>query len=390
MLHINNLPALVIIEILKNVTSDIENDMEEFKQKLIFVAVCRYWRHTGLRLVCNQIFAQLEAGYELSTNIDLFKSGKYNNFVTKLKLRIRPDDIANGLGTLLSALNMDEIEWPSNYNMDKANEDVTTHYNAQTLGDDLYKTMANVIGNFAQNFSNIIHLALWIPCPSGIASQLASKLINVYSNTLRILHCDVNAPLNIESFPSGLAKLTYICHVHSLPLIPKINPSTLTCLQLENVFNDFSWQECFESSIVPTYGGPIVFPRLKSLSIYSCDEVAREMRRKITREKGFATSRQKRNKTLRLPSMKCLYIYSSTYDKWKFSPKFISSSLDEVEYWAHANEITSFTKLPIKHVKKLNMWITYDDSSTRVRHAVEKYVKKVASSETASIEYIKN
>lgn len=367
MLSTDNTPTLVLSNIFQWLASGYD-DIKRIQHLLPCLAVCSKWRYFAIPLAYREIVVKADYNSNLkkeeihAANMDLFASSfTYRRHVKKVIVYAHNRDFSQILGSLLEILNMNKLEWPSEYKLDNTIRDPYTRFNSQELDDDLESKMFNVIDLFSQRFPNVVYLNLWITCPCGVVKQFVSKLIHVFADKLQRLDCNVKAPLNLDKFPSGLDKLKYVCNIHTYQNMPCIDPLLLQKLELFNVSSDFSWSQIFQT-------GSILFPRLTNLTI-TCDNTG------TTSLMPPKASYKK----LQFPKLRSLHIHKgSVNNHLAFIPTTISEKLNRVVLKTSPQDMYNFAKLPIKHIGALFaiVFAGREEVEEVVRNNINKFVAK--------------
>lgn len=372
-----DLPELVLIQILKNLASDVDR-LECFRQQLPIIAVCRNWRCAGISVV----YRDIVVSFDLSTNIGLL-GDMQSNYVTRVNISIDEHDFASVLGKLLRVMSINNVEWPEKYSLDYTQFDVLTQYNRQKLDTGLFESMKGVVYEFANNYPNVMHLDVQIICSSGVTTQFASTLIAAFSDSLRTLRCHVNSPLSILQFPQKLTRLDYQCHYFLNPLMPKINPSPLEYLKLTRVSGNFSWKDCFGSNLLV-----ISFPRLKHLDIDGSNIPIHFLVEKMRRMNDITQIQDKR---LYFPVLKHLNIFMGPCDKWVFHPIHLPTRLLTLSYTSDYLQVQKFAKqLPVKNIANLtlNVFNKDDGLDRRDLRELNEHVQRSFNPDVANINFI--
>lgn len=357
------LPDLVVIRILQFAECyDSDHLVDNFKNKLEFLHVCRDWRQTALPLVYRQIFIADSNNFTIASNIDLYTTNKKCKYAKHLDIRLTSTvgkPFLNQFASVLNILNRDDFGWPLNIENRLVGFEVNSGTPSEqnillALDDDLLEIMHGVVESFCQDFSSIHSLCIIILEPHGVVSQLADELIEAIGTNLRSLKLFIKPPLNLIKFPDSLENLNYEMSVWSFPPIPQINPTTITKLALSNIPNDFLWQQTFASAVNQK---TVELTRLKTLDLkYPPNSV--DVNRKwlsILLDKQYVTNNYI-DDLVDLPSLKYLSIYKlDEFKEMPFTINNISLQLKGVSLKLYPQAFYEFCNLNIKHVDNLDV-----------------------------------
>lgn len=192
MLHINNLPTLVLYQILKTFIGKNICDELKYKRDSIYLQVCHLWRHIGYPLVYHTIFFNYSNSLACSeppwiSNVSLARTGGCNFYVKSLaylcfdyevKLPIR-------MKAVLEMFNMGLISLPP---------EVESLLDSSSIRDGKFKTLStsirqqtsscikSIVDKFAHIFPNIACVEVYTEIRGQPLCMLFYGLVNAYSS----------------------------------------------------------------------------------------------------------------------------------------------------------------------------------------------------------------
>lgn len=358
MLTINDLPELVLLEILKHTVGKVF-EVEDIAVNLPYLSICQRWRYIATSLVHKDLIIKYGPTeeeddndgtvYTFSSNIPLLINGNCNAMVKRLHVSWLAESFTKELDILMNALAMGKVLWP---------KDISSHlvwnildypkgYNPQKLGNEMNEKMSTIVDNFCASFPNVKEIIFFISNSCGVASQFISKLVGVYSNQLTKLMNHTNVPLDLPCFPPNLKYLLYVYQPMTFLAIPKLNTFPLKVLRLKMVPKDFSWNKACNS---------LVFPNLKKLSMYNLTGNYQSEREELAHNLGIGLDLpDSQHEPLEFPMIRTLKLFPKDTQITRFNFKTASQNLCELSLLCNLESLEHVSTLSIDSVDFVNI-----------------------------------
>lgn len=312
MLHINDLPTLVIRQILVLAINNTGEFVQGLEYGFVYIQICRLWRHVGCPLVHHTLFFEYNDYNSLVhpdtpwiTNIDLIYTSGYNRSVTKISfgLYILNDSQLSSIKPMLELINMGPIGWPQDLEfLLRITAIRNQEYESlpQVVCNQVNSCIKDIVVKFARAFPNVTNMSIYSRIKGQPIDMFFTELIGFYSCQIRSLYVysEVRAALT-----NPLPQLRDIVLDTGGPIsLTKIGPSSLKMLDLRMLSNTFPWEH-FQ---VPPDSSNIAFSSLKRLNLFIGPQ--EEAILDSSELSGSAPA------TISFPSLACLKVRNETHE----------------------------------------------------------------------------
>ncbi|KAJ2021272.1 hypothetical protein GGI03_000389 [Coemansia sp. RSA 2337] len=268
MLNSNELPVVVLAQILHKVTATPAKSLSEWKTKLPLVAVCRTWAVLTVDAVFNQVYVEPVRSQDFlwTSNAELLISRECVSVARRLTLGwsycTTPDHLQY---IVVEILKMGRVDWSRINSLTITLADWTlyrrqyrpTHYEHTSTDN------TGIVQYFAQNLRNVVELDLLYRRYGDIERYIFDSLASYYDRQLQVLRAPGQILMPISCIASNIRVLELTLDSSAAPILPSICGKTLKVLTLFEVPRNFAWHY-FRYDISDR---PIVFLQLTALRL---------------------------------------------------------------------------------------------------------------------------
>ncbi|KAJ2059699.1 hypothetical protein GGI17_004226 [Coemansia sp. S146] len=365
MTHINDLPVIVLGQILYQAAATPAKNLSEWKAKLLLLAVCRTWTTLAIGTVFSQVYIEplrspdsiSSAHFLWTSNAELLISRECVSMARRLTLEWSYCATSDHLHYIVvEILKLDRVDWQDINSLTITLADWTiyrTQY--QHLHNDRVTTdNADIVQYFAQNLRNVVELNLHYRRYGATEKYLFDGLATHYDQQFQVLRAPGQIPMPISCIARNINVLELTLDLSAACILPSICGGTLRVLRLDNVPRNFAWHY-FRYDI---FVRPVVFRQLAILRLtfkYEDTQLTEgEIQDKI--DSGAHCCEQ-----LGFPALKELSISNCTPDCDLLYANLPFPGLDRVNFSGDVSDIRHCSRLKLTWVRELHVAIISAD-----------------------------
>lgn len=347
MTNLQDLPDLIIHCIIKLIRNGI-GPSYYLKKRLPLLAICSKWRQVGLPVIYDTLFFCAERDAEIG-NGDLYTNSVYRALVNNV---IIPNDAGSRKYSTVPSSLVEYLKGLSGLSS-----------NGSSMSIEAFKDiMPEALDAFAVEFPNINSINFGLIGTAILPIKLSTQLVEIFRHQLISLEYRFSYLLDLAYLPNQLTCLH--CSLDGMPAgcLPKINPTPLKDLWIENCPDDFP----LLFSRQP-YSEDVVFPNLRELYLNAWMRYPKDLS-----ESG------QHAQTLRLhfPNLKYLgFVVEKGSIAFAINPASLPDHLERLELHGDKSVICQFGNLPLKsigHIKIIarNMFVGDTEDFFRVTNSL--------------------
>ncbi|KAJ2254076.1 hypothetical protein GGI13_002356 [Coemansia sp. RSA 455] len=400
MLHINDLPTTVLAQILYHVAVTPADRLNEWKEKLPLLAVCRAWVKLAEVFVFDHVFVEVsEACTSHDYSIDESIHSTHMSWTSNAELIFSRDCILkakritiemSGGVTLdhlqhivLGILKLDHMDWLRINTLSITFPSLSCGHFAEP--DDIdEQTIAGVAQNmqyFGQNMRGIAELNLSCPISRSTEYFVYANLVSLYGGQLQVLRAGATIPLDFSHFLRKIVVLELYLDSSADRVLPSICGETLKVLKLDSVPRNFAWHH-FRYDI---FTRPIVFSQLTVLHLffdYSVEEATEDEVQSKTISGAHSCDQ------LVFPALTQLAIQNCTPDCDLLYADLPFAELESVRLTGSFDDIANCCRLKFTWVRDLyiDIYASRPEEVAKVCNIINHFFTNICIGRTAALE----
>ncbi|KAJ1900315.1 hypothetical protein LPJ66_001554 [Kickxella alabastrina] len=289
MLYINQLPLVIITNILRFAADSHTQGNNSWKDQLHLLAVCSTWRRLASRMLYRHIYLENTANHSdhtgkpiWKTNINLAAMTNNTPKVKAVQIKLSEFEMTvDALNALQSLFGFGRLNWNRVDFLDlkvylvngAVSEDERQipldNLPQLELESEMELELKNGLARFAQTMAqcmpHVTRFNLGAYTTDSMAKIIGNTLVNEYAGQLKSIKSISNLEFQNTRTFGHLEYLITTLGFDCKSLLPKVNPETLQYLELSNVTQSFSWDAFLGDSCGSS--NTIVFKNLVYLKI---------------------------------------------------------------------------------------------------------------------------
>ncbi|KAJ1820398.1 hypothetical protein LPJ60_003228, partial [Coemansia sp. RSA 2675] len=400
MSHINGLPPSVLAQILFKAALPLAGGLDDWKEKLPLLAVCRAWKKLAETFVLNQVFVKVsEACTNYDPPINDLTHSAHVAWTSNAELIISRNCMLNAKQmtiemphsftcdhlrhVVLGILKLDCVGWPHINTLSIIDPPLYCGHFIEPVAID-EQTVADVertMQYFGQNMGCIAELNLSRRTNKCVGGLVHTSLASVYGGQLQALRVGAPVSFDFSHYFRNIAVLELTLSLEVARVVPSVCGGTLKVLKLRDVPRDFVWRH-FHYDF---YVRPIVFRRLTILHLFYDYKyplpTAAEIQSKVA--SGALNCDQ-----LAFPALKQLFIQNCTPDCDLLYAEEPFPELRRVHLSGSLDEISHCSRLKLAWVRDLHIKLDLDETEEAVQicNATNHFFSQICIGRTAILE----
>ncbi|KAJ1889060.1 hypothetical protein LPJ66_008239 [Kickxella alabastrina] len=363
MLHINDLPLIVVESILDYATeADSQDISRSWEDSLCLLSVCRSWRSIASRLVFKTAYVVIEEpeenkeeDSEEATNIDLLSTANITHMVRSVHIVLDNQvSLVRFLGKYADMFNFGNSSWIRARCFDMTINEVVKN-NDELFINEPHSELTSVFSSFAnqvvKNMPNVAQLSFDINPITNLNTLVTSRLINGFQN-LSSIESNCYTVFDSKTHFTSLTRLTIKFMPNTDFVFPYINPDIIQHIHITNVPPTFSWHPFLPD----TSADKLVFKSLTYLNIkFTKPEDQLIPNNSTTRILQYDTSHKLH---VHFPNLSKLFIRNKTSVGFDSSVYVFPKYLDTI---AVTNSISTLQLLQRAEIKLIDRVVLFFD-----------------------------
>ncbi|KAJ1941963.1 hypothetical protein GGF37_003316 [Kickxella alabastrina] len=265
MLYINQLPLVIVTNILRFAADSHRQGNNSWKDQLHLLTVCSTWRRLASRMLYRHIYLEYTTNHSdhtgkpiWKTNVNLAAMTNNTRKVKTVQIELSEFEMTvDALNALKSLFGFGRLNWNRVNFLDLklylVNGAVSEDERQIPLGNlpqlelesEMELEMKNDLAQFAQTMAqcmpHVTRLNLDAYTTDSMAKIIGNTLVNEYAGQLKFIKSISNLEFQNTRTFGHLEYLKTTLSIDCKSLLPKVNPETLGYLELSNVTQLFSW-----------------------------------------------------------------------------------------------------------------------------------------------------